>query len=186
MQLDKKGFTLIELLVVIAIIAILSVIGLTALSSAREKARDSARRLDMSQFQHNLVSYYDDHDQVFPLVSGDVTGATVVPDHSQTETDAPTGVFAIGGAIIPDYIANPVIDPFEGRGGHEYFYISNATFVDGATDYVIYTKMEIGNYYYALGPSGRISDVPDRYETPPSCPGLASADPTTQCTPPSL
>ncbi|TSC91490.1 MAG: pilin V [Candidatus Berkelbacteria bacterium Licking1014_96] len=40
----SKGFTLIELLVVIAIIGILAVLVLLALSSARQSARDAARK----------------------------------------------------------------------------------------------------------------------------------------------
>lgn len=186
----KQGFTLIELLVVIAIIAILSVIGLTALASAREKARDSARRLDLSQFQHHLLSYYDDHNSTFPLVSGDASGATVEPDHSRAPSGAPTGVFVSGGSMIPTYLDQEVEDPYVGREGHEYYYIANCNtescaLATGATDYIIYVRMEIGNYYYALGPGGRITDVSDKKSNPPTCPGTASGDARTACTPPS-
>ena len=58
--MNKKGFTLIELLVVIAIIGLLSTLAVVALSSAREKARDSKRLSDLKQIQTALELYYTD------------------------------------------------------------------------------------------------------------------------------
>lgn len=59
--MNKKGFTLIELLVVIAIIGLLSTLAVVALSSAREKARDSKRLSDLKQIQTALELYYTDN-----------------------------------------------------------------------------------------------------------------------------
>lgn len=57
----NKGFTLIELLVVIAIIGILAAIGLSALTSARKKARDSKRKSDLREVANALELYYSDN-----------------------------------------------------------------------------------------------------------------------------
>ena len=60
MKKTKKGFTLVELLVVIAIIGILAAIGITALSTARLKARDAKRVADLKQIQGALELYFND------------------------------------------------------------------------------------------------------------------------------
>lgn len=58
-QMSKnKGFTLIELLVVIAIIAVLSTVGLSAFTSAQQRARDAKRRSDMKAVQDSFEQYY--------------------------------------------------------------------------------------------------------------------------------
>lgn len=57
----KKGFTLIELLVVIAIIGILSSIVMVSLTTARSKARDSRRIVDLKTIQLALAEYYSDN-----------------------------------------------------------------------------------------------------------------------------
>jgi prepilin-type N-terminal cleavage/methylation domain-containing protein len=51
MKKNKKGFTLIELLVVIAIIGILAALVLVNVSSARNRARESAVRQAVNQFR---------------------------------------------------------------------------------------------------------------------------------------
>ncbi len=55
-----EGFTLIELLVVISIIALLASIVLTALNSARTKARDAKRLQIVKQYANALELYRND------------------------------------------------------------------------------------------------------------------------------
>ncbi len=66
---QRKGFTLIELLVVIAIIGILSTLAIIALSSARQKARDSKRVADMNQISKALEVYYADNNSYPTLIT---------------------------------------------------------------------------------------------------------------------
>jgi len=61
MEEQQEGFTLIELLVVIAIIGVLAAIALTSLQSARTKARDTRRKVSISQIAGAMDQYYTDH-----------------------------------------------------------------------------------------------------------------------------
>lgn len=66
----SSGFTLIELLVVIAIIGLLATMSVVALSSAREKARDSRRLSDIKQVQTALEMYYSENGQYATSTAG--------------------------------------------------------------------------------------------------------------------
>jgi prepilin-type N-terminal cleavage/methylation domain-containing protein len=59
--MDKKGFTLVELLVVISIIGLLATIVMVSLGSARTKARDTRRKVDLEQIVLALEMYYSDY-----------------------------------------------------------------------------------------------------------------------------
>ncbi|MBT4941682.1 MAG: prepilin-type N-terminal cleavage/methylation domain-containing protein [Candidatus Magasanikbacteria bacterium] len=61
--MNKKGFTLIELLVVVAIIGLLSTLAVVALSTAREKTRDSKRLSDLKNIQTALELHYTGSNQ---------------------------------------------------------------------------------------------------------------------------
>lgn len=63
-----RGFTLIELLVVIAIIGLLSSVVLASLNTARTKARDARRSIDIKQMQTALEFYYDSYGQ-YPVMT---------------------------------------------------------------------------------------------------------------------
>lgn len=73
-NLLKRGFTLIELLIVIAIIGILVALILPNLSSARERARDARRKIDLNNIQQALRLYYNDN-QIFPT-TGNLSALT--------------------------------------------------------------------------------------------------------------
>lgn len=63
---SNKGFSLIELLVVIAIIGLLSTLAVVALTSAKQKARDSKRLADVKQIQTALELYVQDSTNGYP------------------------------------------------------------------------------------------------------------------------
>ena len=57
---NHRGFTLIELLVVISIIGLLSSVVLASLNTARAKARDARRKLDLQQLVRVNELYYNE------------------------------------------------------------------------------------------------------------------------------
>ena len=73
----KKGFTLIELLVVISLIGVLATLVIANMNSARERARDAARKSDLRNIQTGLRLYYNDNGGYTPKAELDAEwGAT--------------------------------------------------------------------------------------------------------------
>ncbi len=64
-QHKNTGFTLIELLVVIFILGILATLILTNLQSARQRARDAAKKSELNNLKTALRLYYNDY-QKYP------------------------------------------------------------------------------------------------------------------------
>lgn len=58
---NKKGFTLVELLVVISIMGILASVAIVNVSSARVKARDDKRKIDIDTVAQSLELYYSQY-----------------------------------------------------------------------------------------------------------------------------
>ncbi len=74
-RLRQNGFTLIELLVVIAIIGVLSSIVLASLSTARAKARDAKRVVEIDSVSKALDIYYTTTDSYPPTTPPGYVGA---------------------------------------------------------------------------------------------------------------
>ena len=70
----RSGFTLIELLTVIAIVAVLGTLLLTALASAKKKARTLICTSNLHQFSIALMTYMDESQGKRPAVSNLVSG----------------------------------------------------------------------------------------------------------------
>lgn len=115
-KIFKKGFTLIELLIVIAIIGILTALILPNLAGARERARDSRRKLDFNNIQQALRLYYNDH-QTFPSDMAGVWGASFIGDNNTTYM-----------TLVPyDPIstdANPISYTYNSRDGVSYILVA--------------------------------------------------------------
>ena len=76
--LQEHGFTLIELLIVIFIIAILTGLAMTNFLGARERARDSKKKAELTQVKTALRLYYNDYGKypAFYSSSHTVNGVT--------------------------------------------------------------------------------------------------------------
>lgn len=177
MHNSKKGFTLIELLVVIAIIGILSTIGLVALNGAREKARDAARKSDLTQYRTALALYSDDYNNTYPQVAaGGVadTGTSGTADSIFSTTAGITGTS--GNPILPEYLGK-ALAPTTNTLANRYFYDTNgnpdASPIVTSTSYVLYSTLEGGAkkvfYIKADGSSGEDTTEPvcDTHVTDP-------------------
>jgi prepilin-type N-terminal cleavage/methylation domain-containing protein len=69
----KKGFSLIELLVSVSIITVLMAYVTPNLLSARERARDTKKKEELSQLKNALRMYYNDY-QRYPAVNEENQG----------------------------------------------------------------------------------------------------------------
>ena len=118
----KQGFTIIELLVVIAIIAILASVIWTNLNSAKIKARDARRRLDLGQLQLALELFFDKNNS-YPSTGGAWWG---VSQNGGSKTTA--GVNAYIPQVTPTYIRVLPVDPLDKRTGWAgYLYNSDGS-----------------------------------------------------------
>ena len=129
--LKTKGFTLIELLVVVAIIGILSSVVLASLNSARAKARDARRAVDLKQLATALEIYYLDNN-AFPGAGGcsSVNHSAV---NENWGLDAGSA-WTINPPLVGQYIATIPSDPTngsKGRAGNYMYYGPGYVISDG-------------------------------------------------------
>jgi prepilin-type N-terminal cleavage/methylation domain-containing protein len=138
------GFTLIELLVVIAIIALLTTLALVALSSAREKGRNTKRLADMTQMNYAMELYYAQN-KGYPADLDDngmpdnIEEFTSVPPRAPTPADGDlceADFFPCGGSGQPNCVE---------ANTYSYVPAGNSYSVNGVTVYSDY------DYYFCLG-----------------------------------
>ena len=150
-QKNQRGFTLIELIVVTAIIALLAAIIFIAVNSARGKARDATRKVDVSQLNTAINFYYQDNSSL----PGNSTG------YCSFITN-PSGGYAatFRSALVPSYVTQVPTDPlYSGKVGDYLFRSDDNT----GGKFTLCTSLEQDtgtNYDY--GPTGA------------ACPGVTS------------
>jgi prepilin-type N-terminal cleavage/methylation domain-containing protein len=106
----KRGFTLIELLMVIAILGILMSIIVNQISTARSRARDSKRVIEIRQLETAIRAYELDYGS-YPVGTLDIAPSTI--DQSNNGAFIPV--------LSPNYIAQ-ISDP-GGNGFGYYWYL---------------------------------------------------------------
>jgi len=148
----KKAFTLIELLVVIAIIAMLASIIFASLDSARAKARDSKRILDLKEFEKGLLLFFDTYG-MYPC--GDSQSA---PNRMGDSTFSEG---FLNGERADNPLAGCTVSPEFGLKGAGLY--SSAWPKDPLNDYA-----QGRGYYYAVRNDRQVYDVFTRLETNPT------------------
>jgi prepilin-type N-terminal cleavage/methylation domain-containing protein len=122
-SLQKKGFTLIELLVVVAIISLLSSVVLASLNSARKKARDARRQMDMHTLDIAINQFYNEYGYL-PRTSGSV----YIPSFNDADTGG-WDMSDVGGFLTwlktSNILSNVPVDPINNSTYDYYYYCYN-------------------------------------------------------------
>jgi len=127
----RRGFTLIELLVVIAIIGILAAVVLASLNTARDKAKDSSIKANLSNIRPAAEIYYDDNSDTYGTEAA--VGAGVC--------DA--GMFAaspIADMITAIEAQSPDDDALCAVGQNRKTWAVSASLSDGTTDFCVASR----------------------------------------------
>lgn len=109
----RRGFTIVELLIVIVVIGILAAITIVAYGGIQSRARDSARKADISTLKKALEIYKLDNGR-FPAA----TSSQPVYGGWELSTDT-AGTFIEG---LKPSISKVPIDPLNSMGTPKYVY----------------------------------------------------------------
>ena len=109
-SLRKSGFTIVELIIVIVIIGILAAITLVTYTSVQQRARDSARTVDITEVQKALERYRAANG-AYPSAGADGTAYALT---------------SLSGALVPTYLDKIPTAP----SGLAYEYIRGAVGTD--------------------------------------------------------
>ena len=115
------GFTLIELLVVISIIALLSNVVLASVRTARGRARDATRRVNLKQMQ-TALELYNNSNAAYPSTASAWWG-----DCANYGSHGETGATGFIPNLAPTYMSVLPLDPNTADPNHCYLYRSNGT-----------------------------------------------------------
>lgn len=137
-EIKQKGFTLLELLVVIAIIGVLVAVILAALSSAREKGRDGARKAQSQEILKALELYYSDNsryptDGGAPYTMSDMIGALTATPYFPRPPEFIDDFRYCAPAGGNSYII--AVNTEQDQGGSEYCHILRGPGPDYGCDY---------------------------------------------------
>jgi prepilin-type N-terminal cleavage/methylation domain-containing protein len=117
---SRRGFTLIELLVVISIIALLTSIVLSSLSSARERAKNSAIRSSAAQWRTALTAYALDTGRFYSTNFQNICLGLGTCFIQASGSTGPTNPDATFNSVMDLYLKgtpNPNTDFVNGTGG---------------------------------------------------------------------
>ncbi len=137
---DKsQAFTLIELLVVISIIGLLSTLAITSLNSAKMKARDAKRKMDIKMI-FDAVEIYNIDNGTYPDNYTDCSTGGIAWEWSDYICSGSS--FYKGSNV---YLANIPTDPREADG---YYYSYQGVDYSGYTFPCISSYLENPPYYF--------------------------------------
>jgi len=156
--MKAKGFTLIELLVVIAIIGLLSSVVMASLSTARNKARDAAIKMDVNQFATLHELNRSEYGGYCELTVGWI-GASI------SCASAYSGIYATKArAICEDIVKNAAENNWGSPGAYRMYQGPSP----GCTnDYTFMVQLNNGKWY-CQGSSGAKGEYAS-YTSQPGC-----------------